>query len=114
MSDLPPETGDPPDAGIDFTGIGKAMQAIPKSAWGQLVDTACRSFEKTLSPITESAHGLGRLIKGKFDRMIDVEQVMAAESVESARRKAAQTGRNFANPASADTVAGHREFGEGG
>jgi hypothetical protein len=93
MSEFSSGTINNPDDGVDFTGIGKAMQAIPQSAWSQLVDTACRSFDKTLSPITETAHGIGRLIKAKFDHMIDVEQVMAAEAVETARRKAAQTGK---------------------
>jgi len=92
MSDLPVPSCDSPDPGVDLAGIGKAMQAIPAPAWQQLVDTSCRSFEKTLSPITETAHGIGRLIKAKFDRMIDVEQVLAAESVETARRKAEQSG----------------------
>tara|TARA_R110002049_G_scaffold265588_1_gene441713 strand:+ start:72 stop:791 length:720 start_codon:yes stop_codon:yes gene_type:complete len=98
MSDLPVPSGDSPDPGVDLAGIGKAMQAIPAPAWQQLVDTACRTFEKTLSPITETAYGIGRLIQAKFDRMIDVEQVLAAESVDAARRKAEQAAKPAKTP----------------
>jgi hypothetical protein len=58
-----------------------------------MVDTACNTVNKTLSPITETAHGIGRLIKAKFDRLIEVEQVMAAESISTATKKAERTGR---------------------
>lgn len=98
MSDVTETSGDVPDPGVDLAGIGKAMQAIPAPAWQQLVDTACRTFEKTLSPITETAYGLGRLIKATFDRTLDVEQILAAESVETARRKAELTGNAAQTP----------------
>jgi hypothetical protein len=98
MSDVPDPGTELAETGIDIAGIGKAMRAIPPSAWQQMVDTACSTFNKTLSPITETAHGIGRLIKAKFDRLIDVEQVMAAESISSAKKKAEQTGRTVNMP----------------
>ena len=84
--------------GIDFAGIGKAMSAIPPTAWQQMVDTACTTVDKTLAPITETAFGIGRLIKAKFDRLVDVEQVMAAESIATAKKKAEQTGQTINMP----------------
>lgn len=98
MSDSPPQADEPPASGMDLAGVGKAMQAIPQSAWAQLVDTACTTLDKALSPITETTHGIGRLIKAKFDRLIDVEKVMAAESIHSARQKARRSGKPSKDP----------------
>ncbi|NEP61173.1 MAG: DUF4393 domain-containing protein [Symploca sp. SIO2G7] len=98
MSNIPEVHTELSETGIDITGIGKAMKAIPPSAWQQMVDTACTTVEKVLSPITETAHGIGRLIKAKFDRLIDVEQVMAAESIASAQRKAQESGQPIKMP----------------
>ena len=75
------------DKGLDLIGIGKAMQAIPDKSWEQLTKTACKTFEQCLAPITQTTSGLGRLIKSKFDRLVDVEKVMAAEAVERAKKK---------------------------
>jgi abortive infection alpha-like protein len=86
------------DGGIDITGVGKAMNAIPPAAWQRMVDTACTTIEKTLAPITEIAHGIGRLIKAKFDSLVDAQQVMAAESIASAKGKAEQSGRDVKMP----------------
>lgn len=72
MTDVPDTGTELSETGVDLAGIGKAMRAIPPSAWQQMVDTACDTFEKTLSPITETADGIGRLIKAKFDRLIDI------------------------------------------
>lgn len=86
------------EIGFDLTGVGKAMQAIPPSAWQRMVDTACTTVEKTLAPITETAHGIGRLIKAKFDGLVDIQQVLAAESIASAKKKAENSGRELKNP----------------
>ncbi|NEQ68397.1 MAG: DUF4393 domain-containing protein [Symploca sp. SIO1B1] len=98
MSNIPEVHKELSETGIDITGIGKAMKAIPPSAWQQMVDTACTTVEKVLSPITETAHGIGRLIKAKFDRLIEVEQVMAAESIASAQRKVQESGQPIKMP----------------
>ncbi|WP_436716570.1 hypothetical protein U8335_03920 [Roseiconus lacunae] len=95
-----PETADGMTStdGADLTGIGKAMSAVPPEAWNQMVHTACAIVSKVLAPISETANGIGRLINAKFDRMIDVEQVMAAESIAAAKRKAEQTRRTVNIP----------------
>lgn len=98
MSDLPESATELSKTSLDIDGIGKAMSAIPPCAWQQMVDTACTTVNKTLSPITETAHGVGRLIKAKFDRLVDIEQVMAAESISKAKRKAEQSGRQVNMP----------------
>lgn len=86
------------DGSIDVTGVGKAMRAIPATAWQKLVDTACSTMEKTLAPITETAHGIGRLVQAKFDGLVDVQKVMAAETVASAKKKADQSERKVKIP----------------
>ena len=98
MNSLPTQLEDAADSGIDLAGVGKAMKAVPPAAWAQIVDTACTTFERTLAPITETAHGIGRLIKAKFDRLIDVERVLASESIVSARRKAEQAKKPLKTP----------------
>ena len=98
MTDNQPETPVVPGAGIDLAGIGKAMQAIPEPAWQRLVETACATVEKVLAPITETTHGIGRLIKAKFDSMLDAEQVMVAESLTRAEDKARNSGQAMKAP----------------
>ena len=98
MDNLPAQVENQADSGIDFTGVGKAMKAVPPAAWAQIVNTACTTFDKTLAPITETAYGIGRLIKAKFDRLIDVEQVLAAESIDSARKKVEKTRETAKTP----------------
>lgn len=73
---------------LDVTGIGKAMQSIPPSSWEKIVETACTTFEKIVSPLTETTHGVGRLIQAKFDRLIDAQKVLAVEVIETATHKA--------------------------
>jgi len=41
---------------------------------------------------------MGRLVEAKLDRLIDVEQVMAAESIGCARRKAKETSKTVNMP----------------
>ncbi|QNN23360.1 DUF4393 domain-containing protein [Planctomycetales bacterium ZRK34] len=109
------------DKSVDLTGIGKAMQAIPESSWAIVVSTACNTFESILAPITETTGGIGRLIRAKFDHMIDVEKVLAVEAVASADCKAKRATKNpqFPRPnifiqvlehASQETDAGIREL----
>lgn len=76
------------DQSIDLTGAGKVAEAIPDTAWVQLVDTACTTFKDVLSPLTSLTSGVGRLIESKFDRLVDAEKVLAAEMMNSANKKA--------------------------
>lgn len=81
------------DKSLDLTGIGKLAKAIPASSWNKLVKTACDTFLSLLSPITAATTGLGRLIQAKFDGMVDVQKVLAADSVRRAKEKVENAGR---------------------
>jgi len=76
------------DQSIDLTGAGKVAEAIPDTAWVQLVDTACTTFKDVLAPLTSLTSGAGRLIESKFDRLLEAEKVLAAEMLNSAAQKA--------------------------
>jgi hypothetical protein len=76
------------DLSLDITGAGKLARAIPGKAWQELVHTACETFTKLLSPVTETTGGVGRLIQAKFDRLVDAEKVLAADVLVSASHKA--------------------------
>lgn len=71
----------------DLAGIGRVAQAIPEAGWKKAIDTACDTFSDLIAPITKTTAGLGGLIQAKFDTMIDVQKVFAADTVERARRK---------------------------
>ena len=76
------------EGGIDIAGVGEVAKAIPEQSWNRLTSTACCTFEKCVAPITEVTGGVGRLISAKFDRLVDAEKVLAAETIEHASRKA--------------------------
>ena len=75
------------DNSIDITGLGKIAKAIPKDGWKKAIDTACETFSDLVSPITKTTAGLGRLVEAKFDSMIDVQKVFAADAVRMAKEK---------------------------
>ncbi len=74
--------------GSDITGAGEIAKAIPDKAWNKLVSTSCETFEKIIAPITATTSGIGRLIKAKFDQLLDEEKVLAAEVFKVAEDKA--------------------------
>jgi hypothetical protein len=78
---------------LDIVGVGRAMKALPPGAWKRLVDTACNILEAVVAPITETAAGLGKLIEAKFERLVEVEKVLVAEAITSAKRKARDSGK---------------------
>lgn len=84
--------------GIDFTGVGQAMQAIPPSAWGRLVDTVCDRFNDLVAPITATTSGIGRLITAKFDQLLEPEKVLATATFDEAHRRAEASGRALHAP----------------
>ena len=84
--------------GLDLTGLGKAMQAVPESAWAQLVDTACSTFKALVAPITSTSAGAGRFIQAKFDRLVDTEKVLVAGALERATEKAKAKGGELRPP----------------
>ena len=75
------------DEGLDIAGVGKLAKAIPEKSWNKAVSTACETFEKCVAPITETTGGIGRLISAKFDRLVEAEKVLAAETFKKAREK---------------------------
>ena len=77
------------DLSLDLVGAGKLAQAIPARAWDRLVTTACETFTQCLAPITATTSGAGRLIQARFDRLVDAQKVLAAETLSRASRKAA-------------------------
>lgn len=70
-------------------GAAVAKQ-IPGDAWTRMVETACTTFESLLAPITESTSGVGRLIRHKFDVLLDAQKVLAAATMREAAEKAAR------------------------
>lgn len=81
------------DKSLDLTGIGRLAKAIPPLSWNRLVKAACDTFTMLLAPITATTEGLGRLIKAKFDTMVDAQKVLAADTVRRAKEKVEKAGR---------------------
>jgi len=88
--------------GLDLVGLGKLAKAIPEEVYNQTTEVATSTFTKLIAPITESTSGLGRYIKQKFDNMVEVEQALAAYSVQNAitkaEAKAEQNGVDIITP----------------
>ncbi len=78
-----------PDSSLDLTGVGKLAKAIPPKAWEKLVTTACDTFKECIAPITATTGGLGRLIDAWFERLVDAQKVLVAETMSKASKKAA-------------------------
>jgi len=76
------------DSSLDLTGMGKLAKAIPPKAWDKLVTTACETFKECVAPITATTGGLGRLIDAWFDRLVDAQKVLAADTMSKAAKKA--------------------------
>ena len=97
---------DEPDSSFDLVGAGQVAKAIPAKAWEQLVATACETFTQCLAPITATTSGLGRLIEAWFDKLIDAQKILAAETVSRATKKVARTGvKTRTNPKASVIVA---------
>lgn len=79
------------DQSLDLAGLGKLASAIPDPAWQKLVDTACNTFSAIVLPLTATTEGLGRLVEAKFDRLTDIEKVFAADAVQKAQAKVANS-----------------------
>lgn len=77
----------------DLSGVGRAMQAIPKESWKMIVKTACDTFSSIVAPITATFGGLGRLIEAKFDGMVDAQKVYASDTVRRAKEKVDKTSK---------------------
>lgn len=78
---------------MEPNSLESLAKAIPKEGWAKLVDTACTIISDFIAPITKTTAGLGGLIQAKFDGMIDVQKVFAADAVAKAREKVERTNR---------------------
>ena len=94
----------PDGDGLDLVGIGKVAKAIPAKAWSALVETACSTFRSAIAPFTATTSGLGRLIEAKFDRMVDAEKVLAAQTFARAAEKVSESGKQISESAKVGIV----------
>jgi len=85
------------DKSLDLTGLGKVAKAIPASSWNRIVKTVCDTFSDLIAPITETSSGLGRLIRSKFDGLVDVQKVLAADAMRRAKNKVERAERKPKN-----------------
>lgn len=81
------------DESLDLIGIGKLAEAIPDEAWIEFVNTACETFKQCIAPITSLTSGIGRLIEAKFDGLVDVQKILAAENIAKTKRKIEQSNQ---------------------
>jgi hypothetical protein len=80
---------------MDDKTIAEIAKSIPDSVWNRLVQTACDTFDKTVAPLTELTSGIGRLIKTKFDRLLDEEKVLVGETFAKAKQKIVASGKEM-------------------
>jgi len=75
------------DKSLDLIGIEKVVKSLPKQSIKDVIDVSIYTFNKAVSPILETTAGLGRLIKVKFDSLVDVQKVYAVEALMKANEK---------------------------
>ena len=61
--------------------IPKVLDSIPANAWTRLVDSICSIFERLISPVVETTSGAGRVIKAHFDRLLEAEKIVVAQTM---------------------------------
>ena len=61
----------------------------PKEAWIIAVKNATEVVREVLAPLTSTTIGLGRLIQAKFDGMVEVQKVLAADVLRRTQSKIA-------------------------
>ncbi len=76
--------------GFDLIGLGKTAEAIPEEVYIKTTRTLTNTFDKIVSPITETTSGVGRYIRQKFDNMVEAEKAIAAFTIQNAIKKAQQ------------------------
>lgn len=86
----------PEDKSFDLVGLGRAVEAIPESAWTELVSTATDTFRNLVRPITAITGGFGRWLEQKFDNMVEVEKVLVSDGLAKAIRKIEASSRSVA------------------
>lgn len=76
---------------LDLVGIGKLAKTTPPESWNRIVKTACGTFSLLATPITASTEGTDRLIRAKFDHMVDIQKVLAADTLRRAKTAGIKT-----------------------
>lgn len=80
---------------MDEKTVAELAKSIPDSAWNRMVKSACDAFDKSLAPLTELTSGIGRLIKAKFDNLLDEEKVLVGETFVKAEQKITDSGKEM-------------------
>lgn len=73
------------------------VKSIPKEGWNKLIDTACNTIVDILAPVTKTAAGVGALIEAKFNAMVDVQKVYAADTLARVKDKIERSKRPIAD-----------------
>lgn len=76
------------DPSLDLAGLGKVAKSIPKEVYLVTTKALIDTFNKLMAPFAETTSGFGRLIRQKFDNMVDAEKALAAYTIENALKKA--------------------------
>jgi hypothetical protein len=76
-----PESHNSPDP------LTEILTSAPPEAWVTAVNTASDIVRDVLAPLTSTTAGLGRLIQAKFDGLIEVERVLAADTLRRTNEK---------------------------
>ncbi len=90
-----------PEAQLD-EAISGMLSSAPPEAWVAAVTTAGGIVKDILAPLTSTTAGLGRLIQTKFDGFIEVQRVLAADTLRRTNEKilaAGTTMKEGFNPA---------------
>jgi len=72
---------------LDIFGLGDLAKSIPPSVYEQTMTTITSTFEKIISPLTETTYGIGRLIKQKFDNKVEIEKSLFIYALQQALEK---------------------------
>ena len=67
--------------------LAQILASAPPEAWEIAVKTASDIVRDVLAPLTSTTAGLGRLIQGKFDSFIELQRVLAADTLRRTNEK---------------------------
>lgn len=67
--------------------LAQILASAPPEAWRIAVKTASDIVRDVLAPLTSTTAGLGRLIQGKFDSFIELQRVLAADTLRRTNEK---------------------------
>jgi len=73
--------------------IDEVIKAMPKKSVNKIIEVTTETFQKLIAPITQTSEGLGRLIKVKFDSLVDIQKVYAVDALTKAKEKIEKVNR---------------------